>query len=65
MPHFRKLIHNKGLQEEQIVAAENVIKLLFPSERIINNLEEQMEWKFPNCTPSMIAASTILSHAKS
>jgi lipid-A-disaccharide synthase len=65
MPHFRKLMHNKRLQEEQIVAAENVIKLLFPSERIINNLEEQMGWKFPNCTPSMIASSTILSHVKS
>lgn len=60
-----KLMHNKRLQEEQIVAAENVIKLLFPSERIINNLEEQMGWKFPNCTPSMIASSTILSHVKS
>lgn len=60
-----KLMHNKGLQEEQIVAAENVMKLLFPSERIVNNLEEQMGWKFPNCTPSMIAASTILCHVKS
>ncbi|KAI5565669.1 hypothetical protein BDE02_14G137500 [Populus trichocarpa] len=60
-----KLMHNKRLQEEQIVAAENVIKLLFPSERIINNLEEQRGWKFPNCTPSMIASSTILSHVKS
>ncbi|KAJ9176840.1 hypothetical protein P3X46_012112 [Hevea brasiliensis] len=61
-----ELMHNKELQEKQRVAAEKVISLLFPSERILNNLAAHVSGtSFSNTTPSMIAASTILCHVKS
>ncbi|XP_002528957.2 probable lipid-A-disaccharide synthase, mitochondrial [Ricinus communis] len=60
-----ELIHDTGLQEKQIVAANKVISLLYPSERNISNLTEQgTESSFVSCTPSMIAAATILRHVK-
>ncbi|KAB1208769.1 putative lipid-A-disaccharide synthase, mitochondrial [Morella rubra] len=60
-----ELIHNEGPREEQIIAAEKVISLLYPSEGTINNLSQQdSRLRFPDCTPSMIAAATILYHMK-
>uniref|UniRef100_A0A2N9FMH6 lipid-A-disaccharide synthase n=1 Tax=Fagus sylvatica TaxID=28930 RepID=A0A2N9FMH6_FAGSY len=60
-----ELIHNEGLREEQIVAAEKVIRLLYPSERNINSfLQQDSRLRFPDLTPSMIAASTILYYVK-
>ncbi|KAK2648842.1 hypothetical protein Ddye_016331 [Dipteronia dyeriana] len=60
-----ELICNESLREEQILAAEKVIRLLYPSERIINDLKQLDDrWKFPEYTPSIIAASTILGYAK-
>lgn len=66
MNHCRELIHDEALQEEQIVAADKVIRLLFPPERTITNLERpDLGFTLPNCTPSMLAASTILGFVKS
>ncbi|XP_059450286.1 probable lipid-A-disaccharide synthase, mitochondrial isoform X1 [Corylus avellana] len=60
-----ELMHNEGLREEQIVAAEKVMRLLYPSERITNNLSQQdSRLRFPDFTPSMVAASTILYYVK-
>ncbi|XP_050206514.1 probable lipid-A-disaccharide synthase, mitochondrial [Mercurialis annua] len=60
-----ELIHDSGVREKQIVAAEKVMHLLYPSERCINSLAERnTEWSYPICTPSMIAATTILQHVK-
>ncbi|KAH7576116.1 hypothetical protein JRO89_XS01G0000100 [Xanthoceras sorbifolium] len=57
---IRELMHNESFREEQILPAEKVIRLLYPSEIIINDLEQQdVRWKFPEYTPSMMAASTI------
>ena len=65
MIQCRELIHNEGLREEQIVAAEKVIRLLYPSERNINSfLQQDSRLRFPDLTPSMIAASTILYFVK-
>ncbi|KDP30831.1 hypothetical protein JCGZ_13774 [Jatropha curcas] len=62
---LKELMHNKELQEKQIVAAEKVISLLFPSERIIYNSAEQVkERSFSSFSPSIMAASTILWHVK-
>ncbi|KAM7492383.1 hypothetical protein LguiA_035304 [Lonicera macranthoides] len=58
---LKELIHDEGLREEQIVAAEKVTKLLYPSNRLIeNSMEHDLRCMFPSNTPSMIAASTIL-----
>jgi hypothetical protein len=65
MIRCRELMHNEGLREEQIVAAEKVMRLLYPSERITNNLSQQdSRLRFPHFTPSMVAASTILYYVK-
>ncbi|KAL5794201.1 hypothetical protein ACOSP7_002795 [Xanthoceras sorbifolium] len=62
---LRELMHNESFREEQILPAEKVIRLLYPSEIIINDLEQQdVRWKFPEYTPSMMAASTILGYVK-
>ncbi|CAB4304575.1 unnamed protein product [Prunus armeniaca] len=58
------LIHNDGLREKQIVAAEKVIGLLCPPARNLGNLSQQHRGRFPHYTPSMIAATAILYHAK-
>ncbi|XP_062152483.1 probable lipid-A-disaccharide synthase, mitochondrial [Alnus glutinosa] len=60
-----ELMNNEGLREEQIVAAEKVIRLLCPQERIANNPSQQdSRLRFPDFTPSMVAASTILYYVK-
>ncbi|CAN1124285.1 Probable lipid-A-disaccharide synthase, mitochondrial, partial [Linum perenne] len=54
-----ELLRNENRQqEEQIAAAEKVIGLLFPSEGFINDRS------FLHCSPSMIAAKTVLTHVK-
>ncbi|XP_041008947.1 probable lipid-A-disaccharide synthase, mitochondrial isoform X1 [Juglans microcarpa x Juglans regia] len=64
-PLLMELIHDRGPREEQIIAAEKIIRLLYPSEMIITNLLQQdSRLRFPDCTPSMIAASTILHYVK-
>ncbi|KAM5580507.1 putative lipid-A-disaccharide synthase, mitochondrial [Rosa sericea] len=63
--HHRILIHDDGLREKQIVAAEKVTRLLCASPGNLDNLEEpHQRWRFPHYTPSMIAASAILCHLK-
>ncbi|KAL4593745.1 hypothetical protein ACB092_M015200 [Castanea dentata] len=54
-------IHNESLREEQIVAAEKVIRLLYPTERHIKSF---LQPDFTDFTPSIIAASTILYYVK-
>ncbi|XP_031262106.1 probable lipid-A-disaccharide synthase, mitochondrial [Pistacia vera] len=61
-----ELIHDEALRGEQIVAADKVIRLLYPPERTITNLERQdLGLTFPNYTPSMLAALAILGYVKS
>ncbi|KAJ8749309.1 hypothetical protein K2173_018792 [Erythroxylum novogranatense] len=60
-----ELMNNKALQEEQIVSAEKVMRLLTPSKQVMNYLEEQDgKWNSATFTPSMIAASTMLCYVK-
>lgn len=61
MIQCRELIHNESLREEQIVAAEKVTRLLYPTER---NIKSFLQRDFTDFTPSIIAASTILYYAK-
>nr|XP_023874258.1 probable lipid-A-disaccharide synthase, mitochondrial isoform X2 [Quercus suber] len=56
-----ELIHNESLREEQIVAAEKVMRLLYPTER---NIKSFLQPDFTDFTPSIIAASTILYYVK-
>ena len=61
----RKLTLDEGLREKQIVAAEKVLSLLSPPQKIIENrMPQDLRWKSPHYTPSMIGASTILYYAK-
>lgn len=65
MIYCSDLIRNESLQEEQIIAANKVIRLLYPSERTAKISEKQdVKLTFPGYTPSMIAASTILGYVK-
>lgn len=57
----RGLLCDEGSCEEQVHAAEKVIKLLWPSKEEVNNLARDL---CSNYTPSLIAASTILHYAK-
>ncbi|CAI0551037.1 unnamed protein product [Linum tenue] len=60
-----ELMESKERRQEQIVVAEKVLRLLFPSERVAKPLGGgDGEMNFPHCTPSLVAASTILSHGK-
>ncbi|OMO95916.1 Glycosyl transferase, family 19 [Corchorus capsularis] len=60
-----ELMSNKALQEQQIVAAKSVMELISPSNRTGTNLAHPgMMSTLPIYTPSMIAASTILSYAR-
>jgi len=61
MIQCRELIHNESLREQQIVAAEKVTRLLYPTER---NIKSFLQRDFTDFTPSIIAASTILYYAK-
>ncbi|XP_007049211.2 PREDICTED: probable lipid-A-disaccharide synthase, mitochondrial isoform X2 [Theobroma cacao] len=62
---LKELMNNTVLQQQQVVAAEKVMELICPSNRTVNNLQQQgMRWRPPIYTPSMIAASTILSYAQ-
>lgn len=57
---LKELLHNDGRREEQIVAAQKVLKLLCPPERLINSPVD-----LPiHSSPSMLAASVILYHKK-
>lgn len=63
--HHRKLIQVESLRDQQISAAENLIRLLHPWENIIDNPEQQdVQQKLPEYMPSMIAASTILGYRR-
>ncbi|XP_038713072.1 probable lipid-A-disaccharide synthase, mitochondrial isoform X2 [Tripterygium wilfordii] len=57
-----ELINNDELQEKQIIAAEKFVKYLYPSNMKVLDLED-VRWK-SNHGPSMLAASTILSHQR-
>ncbi|XP_022149753.1 probable lipid-A-disaccharide synthase, mitochondrial isoform X2 [Momordica charantia] len=58
---LKELMHDDGLRDKQIVAAEQVLRLLSPSEGNMKSLaQEGTECTSPIRTPSMIAASTIL-----
>ncbi|XP_022728363.1 probable lipid-A-disaccharide synthase, mitochondrial isoform X3 [Durio zibethinus] len=56
---LKELMNNIVLQQQQIVAAEKVMELLCPPNITVNNLEQQGSY-----TPSLIAASTILSYGQ-
>lgn len=59
----RELMNNTVLQQQQIAAAEKVMELLCPPNRTLNNTEQQgIKPTPPSYSPSMIAASTILSY---
>lgn len=58
-----EVINCEGRREEQIAAAEKVIELLCPLKRLDGKnsiLQKDLEAVFPNNTPSMIAAHTVL-----
>lgn len=60
-----ELIHNESLREKQNLAAEKVIKLLYPPDRVANSkLQQDSGLRFRDLPPSMIAASAILSYEK-
>ncbi|TYI74687.1 hypothetical protein E1A91_D07G219600v1 [Gossypium mustelinum] len=60
---LKELMNNTVLQQQQIAAAEKVMELLCPPNRTLNNTEQQgMKPSPPSYSPSMIAASTILSY---
>lgn len=60
---LKELMNNAVLQQQQIAAAEKVMELLCPPNRTLNNTEQQgMKPSPPSYSPSMIAASTILSY---
>ncbi|XVE78378.1 hypothetical protein DITRI_Ditri13aG0140100 [Diplodiscus trichospermus] len=62
---LKELMNNVELQQQQIIAAEKVMELICPLKRTVNNLEQQGMRSVPTSyTPSMIAASTILSYAQ-
>lgn len=56
-----QLIHDNHLRKAQIVAAEKVFKMLIPPERKISNLFQEVGSSFTTHSPSMIAASAILT----
>ncbi|XP_042518957.1 probable lipid-A-disaccharide synthase, mitochondrial [Macadamia integrifolia] len=60
-----EIIHNKDLREEQIITADNVLGLLCPSDSNTSKFRlQESRSGFPNYTPSMIAAYTILYSVK-
>lgn len=60
-----KLVHNEGSREEQVVSAEKIIRLLWPSERTVDNLAgRNMYLELVNHAPSTVAASVMLSYVK-
>ncbi|XP_052207435.1 probable lipid-A-disaccharide synthase, mitochondrial isoform X3 [Diospyros lotus] len=60
-----ELIRNEGLQEEQIIGADKVVKLLHPSEERTISCPTLQEFgsQLPDYTPSMIAAFIVLYSA--
>ncbi|KAG4401981.1 hypothetical protein GLYMA_02G100600v4 [Glycine max] len=61
---LKDLLHDDGCREEQIIAAQKILKLLWPSERIKLNLLQQNLKTCADYTPSAVAALTILNHGK-
>ncbi|KAI9108100.1 hypothetical protein K1719_020973 [Acacia pycnantha] len=60
---LKNLMHDNGSREEQIVAAEKVLKLLCPSDWIVHNLPQGSVTNL-DCTPSDIAASSVLNYGR-
>lgn len=52
------------MREKQVVAAEKLTRLLHPSESGMSNLIRCSDLESHRYTPSVLAASTILSYAK-
>ncbi|KAG7010413.1 putative lipid-A-disaccharide synthase, mitochondrial [Cucurbita argyrosperma subsp. argyrosperma] len=64
---LKELIRNDGLRNKQIVAAKEVLKLLCPSKestKILAQAGLKCTSSSSICTPSMIAASTILYYER-
>ncbi|KAK7287369.1 hypothetical protein RIF29_00642 [Crotalaria pallida] len=60
---LKDLIRDNSCREEQIIAAQKFVKLLLPSESIKDNLPLQNLMRtYPNYTPSVVAALTILNY---
>ncbi|XP_048137593.1 probable lipid-A-disaccharide synthase, mitochondrial isoform X3 [Rhodamnia argentea] len=59
-----ELIHDEGLREKQALAAPEVMKLLWPSEKLAKGAQRESSGKCLYGSPSMIAASTILDYVK-
>ena len=55
------MIHENNCREEQIVAAEKVFKLLCPSEEIVHSIQQGSVINL-DCTPSAVAAWTVLNY---
>ncbi|OWM75414.1 hypothetical protein CDL15_Pgr021578 [Punica granatum] len=58
---LKELLHDEGCREKQVVAAENVIRLLCPSKKA---LYESAQERCSGYAPSSIAASTILHYIR-
>lgn len=56
-----ELLRNDDRREEQIAAAEKVIRLLCPPERLVKNLVDS---PIHSSSPSMLAAAVILYHER-
>ncbi|VVB05268.1 unnamed protein product [Arabis nemorensis] len=61
---LEKLILDEKMREKQVVAAEKLTRLLHPSESGICNFIRCSDLGSHRYTPSVLAASTILSYAK-
>ncbi|XP_010252592.1 PREDICTED: probable lipid-A-disaccharide synthase, mitochondrial [Nelumbo nucifera] len=60
-----KVIHDEGLRKAQAITAEKVLRLLCPSQNYISKLcPPELRPCSLDYSPSMIAASTILSHTQ-
>ncbi|KAI6672743.1 hypothetical protein NL676_000649 [Syzygium grande] len=59
-----ELIHDEGLREKQVLAAPEVMKLLWPPEKLAKGAQQESSGKCLYGSPSTIAASTILYYVK-
>ncbi|KAF8008174.1 hypothetical protein BT93_K1992 [Corymbia citriodora subsp. variegata] len=59
-----ELIHDERLREKQVLAAKEVMKLLWPLEKVVKREQRELSSQCLYGSPSMIAASTILDYVK-
>ncbi|XP_010467008.1 PREDICTED: probable lipid-A-disaccharide synthase, mitochondrial [Camelina sativa] len=61
---LERLLLDEKMRERQVVAAEKLMQLLHPSESELSNMIHCGDLESRRYTPSILAASTILSYAK-